>query len=477
LLSVTPLLDYLSEVKGSLLAIAVVLLAAGCDREPELKLGSLPASVRAPAPSSLLRIPAGGGKPRLYRIPSLEASTWTAEDKLPPIERTVGADPEQGLVFTLDRKRNLVVLDLETRRARPYLEQVRGATVGPDGALYSVDTGSTVTQLVRRAPVRFRQKLQGSPAELHATMTGALLARVGEHAAVLEVLGSDQPPVSTPLPSDRIAASFYGDLVAVASDTGVVVYETQGKRPPTTIPVPGGKAEAVLFSPSGHRLYILPHHDQLLVVDRYSRTRLLEIDLPGQAKGLRGDRFGQWLLVQPLGGDSAWVVDIGRGRLRGVVPARWSRDLPAVASPNTLLVRRGKDVVAVDLGAEGFPETGRIEGGAEDTWLPLAWRPARDAEGDIRADSAALAAAADSGTGRPTVYLQVSSSQNPAWARELAQRLQAAGLPASVLPPARGDEAHRVVLGPYPTREQAEETGRRIGMPSFIVSAQDAPDR
>jgi cell division septation protein DedD len=71
----------------------------------------------------------------------------------------------------------------------------------------------------------------------------------------------------------------------------------------------------------------------------------------------------------------------------------------------------------------------------------------------------------------------VSSSQNPAWASELAQKLQAAGLPASVLPPTRGDEAHRVVLGPYATREQAEETGRRIGMPSFIVSAQDAPDR
>jgi len=75
------------------------------------------------------------------------------------------------------------------------------------------------------------------------------------------------------------------------------------------------------------------------------------------------------------------------------------------------------------------------------------------------------------------VYLQVSSSQNPAWATELADKLRAAGLPASVLAPTRGDEAHRVVLGPYATREQAEETGRKIGMPSFIVSAQDAPER
>jgi cell division septation protein DedD len=93
----------------------------------------------------------------------------------------------------------------------------------------------------------------------------------------------------------------------------------------------------------------------------------------------------------------------------------------------------------------------------------------------VSADSAAVAEA-DSGSAA-SVYLQVSSSQNPAWANELAEKLRAAGLPASVLAPTRGDEAHRVVLGPYATREQAEETGRKIGMPSFIVSGQDAPDR
>jgi cell division protein FtsN len=48
-------------------------------------------------------------------------------------------------------------------------------------------------------------------------------------------------------------------------------------------------------------------------------------------------------------------------------------------------------------------------------------------------------------------------------------------LPASVLTPKRKDEAYRVVLGPYPTREQAEDTGRKLGMPSFIVATQDQP--
>jgi len=457
-------------------AAGLLLLAAACGRdEPRLALDHLPASARGPAPSSVLRLPGEGGIARLYRIPSLDPSSWTAEDPLPAVDRIVGADPEQGVVFALDTKRNLVTLDLETRRVRTYLDQVRSATMGPDGALYAVDTGSTVTQMVRRAPIRFRSKLQGSPKELHATMTGALLARVGDKAPVLEVLGPDQAPVSTTLPSEDMAPSFYGDLVAVATDTAVVIYETQGKRPPRSIHLSGHPRD-VLFSPSGHRLYVAQDDDKLLVFDRYGGAQLAAIDLPGPARSLRGDRFGQWLLVRPAAGDTAWVIDIGKGRFAGPVAATWGPDLPAVASPSTLLVRRRKDVLALDLAAKGFPETGRVKDGAADEWLPVAWRPARDVQSDVSADSAALAGA-DSGQGPASVYLQVSSSQNPAWASELADKLRAAGLPASVLAPTRGDEAHRVVLGPYATREQAEETGRKIGMPSFIVAGQDAPDR
>jgi hypothetical protein len=196
------------------------------------------------------------------------------------------------------------------------------------------------------------------------------------------------------------------------------------------------------------------------VLDRVSGGELMEIDLPGPAVGLGGDLYGQWILVRPATGDSAWVVDVGKGLHVGTAEVEWDEDLPVVVSPSTLLTRRGKDLVALDLGRKGFPVRGRIEGGAGDAWLPIA----------------ALAAAADSAAGQAaSVYLQVSSSQNPAWADELSQKLKAAGLPASVLKPARSDEAYRVVLGPYATREQAEETGRGIGMPSFVVTTQASP--
>jgi len=298
------------------------MLLAACLHEPEhLSLDKLPASTRAPAPSSLLRFPGAGGAAALYRVPSLNPSSWKAEDKLPPVQRIVGADPEQGVVFSLDRQRNLITLDLETRRVRPYLDGVRAATMGPDGALYAVDTGSAVTQMVRRAPVRFRSKLQGNPQELYATMTGALLARVGDKAPVLEVLGSDQAPVTTTLPSERFAPTFYGDLIAVATDTAVILYQTQGKNAPMSIHR-AGHPLAVVFFPSGHRLYIAQEEHQLLVLDRYSGERLESIALPGPAKALRNDRFGQWLLVLPESGDSVWVIDVGRCRLAGTVATK-----------------------------------------------------------------------------------------------------------------------------------------------------------
>jgi len=453
---------------------ALLLASAACSGKADLDTGNLPASSRSVASVSVIRIPREGGLARLYRVPALDSAAWKLTERLPPVERTIGADPEQGLVFVLDRKNNVVAVDLDTRRIRTFLENVRYATLGPDGALYAVDTGSAVVQLVRRTPVRFRSKLQGKPAELHGTMDGALLARLAGNRPALEFLGSDQAPTSIPVPDGDLASSFIGDEVAVAADSAVILYTPNQKSKPRVIPIEGD-ARAVLFSPSGHRLYVARAAAPLLILDRFEGTKLREIELPGPAKGLRGDLYGSWLLVQPESADSVWVIDIGTGKYLGAAAARWSDDLPAVAPPHTLLVRRGSDVVALDLGQKGFAEVGRVQGGAGDFWLPLNWHPPQEGEIPVEADSSDTSA--DSASGRPTVYLQVSSSQNPTWATELSEKLRAAGLPAAVLTPRRADEAYRVVLGPYATREQAEETGRKLGMPSFIVTAQDQPAR
>ncbi len=458
-------------IRPTLLGTAALSFVFACGGSSDLATGSLPATSRSMPSVTVLRIPREGGLARLYRVPGLDSAAWKLAERLPPVDRLIGADAEQGLVFVLDRKNNVVAVDLDTRRVRTFLENIRYATLGPDGALYAVDTGSAVTQLVRRTPVRFRSKLQGKPAELYGTTDGALIAHLAGSQPALEYLGSDQAPTSRAVPEGQLTSTFLGDLVAVAADTAVVLYPPESKSEHRSIPI-AGDARAVLFSPSGHRLYVARAAAPLLVLDRFEGTRLREIELPGPARSLRGDIYGNWLLVRPENGDSVWVVDVGTGKYLGATAARWGEDLPAVAPPHTLLVRRGNDLVALDLASTGFTQTGRVEGGATDYWLPLAWHPANETEIPIESDSSATASA-DTGPGRPNVYLQVSSSQNPTWASELSEKLRAAGLPASVLTPKRSEDAYRVVLGPYATREQAEQTSRTLGMPSFIVTAQD----
>jgi hypothetical protein len=455
-------------IAGAVLA----LVACGGTERPATRLPDAP---RAALLASVLRVPVGGGQARLYRVPGLTESAWKQADKLPPVKRLVGTDLEQGAVYALDAKNNLIGLDLDSRRTRSVLSQVRDATVGPDGALYAVDSGAVVTQIVRRTPVRFRTKLVGATRGLFGTMNGALVTVPAADRAEAMSLTSDQAQGRAALPGGAAAATYLGDLVAVAADSAVILYEPQAKQPVRVLPVSGG-ARAVAFSPSGHRLYVARGKGDIQAFDRFSSDALESIQLPGPARELRGDLYGDWLLARPEKGDSVWVVDAASSRLAGAVATKWGPDLPAVAGGRTLLVRNGADVRAFDLGASGLPATGAVAGGAADLWLPLAWLPAEEQRRELAAAGEPDSGAAPADTAaRPAIYLQVSSSQNPAWADELAGKLKAAGLPASVLQPKSGEEAYRVVLGPYATREQAEATGKSLGMPSFVITPQDQP--
>ena len=71
--------------------------------------------------------------------------------------------------------------------------------------------------------------------------------------------------------------------------------------------------------------------------------------------------------------------------------------------------------------------------------------------------------------------MQVSSTSNQPWADKLARDLVVAGLRATVLAPVGPDEMFRVVIGPYASRDEAEETGRKLGMPYWIFTRDAAP--
>ena len=255
---------------------------------------------------------------------------------------------------------------------------------------------------MRRTPVRFRSKLQGKPAELYGTTGWGLVAHLAGRPAGIGVSGPGSGPnLRRRSPKGQLTSTFLGDLVAVAADTAVVLYPPRAASPSIrSIPI-AGDARAVLFSPSGHRLYVARAAAPLLVLDRFEGTRLHEIELPGPARELRGDIYGSWLLVRPEKGDSVWVIDVGTGKYLGGHRRSLERRPPRRrAAPHPAGAARNRSR-GLDLAATGFTQAGRVEGGAAD--LLVAARLAsgeRDRDSHSRPIHRPLASA-DTGPGRP----------------------------------------------------------------------------
>jgi len=180
---------------------------------------------------------------------------------------------------------------------------------------------------------------------------------------------------------------------------------------------------------------------------------------------LRVDPYGRLLLVRPARGDSIWVVDAATNRYTATVDGSWSWDLPTVAPDGSVLTRQGADLIA--LAGETLTPASRVRGTPTDRWLAVAWDP----RGPVIELGDQASQAPDSGS---VLYVQVSFSLNEAWAQDFAQNLKRAGLNASVLPPSTPDEGYRVVLGPYPTREAADDAGRKLGRSFWVFSRDQA---
>jgi hypothetical protein len=411
-------------------------------------------------PGVAIRLPAKGGTPQLYRLPRLTAVEGVLRGKLPPVERVVGLDPESEFLFVSTAKRELLALDLGSGRVDTVATGVAQAALGPDGTVYAVDTTRRVISLSRRTRFAWPRPLTALPREVFGAADQHLVGVIPQDQ--LLVAAADQPPTVLPIAAGGdVAATRWGDLVAVASDTGVTFYDPLGRRAPSFVRLPDAP-RALAFSPSGHRIYLARRSvPGLAVVDRFERRELDGVALPGPAAALRLDPLGRWLLARPAVGDSAWIVDLPIKQHTGIVPTQWQTDLPAISPDGVLIYRRRNDVLAVR--PDSLTEVGKVERGAADLWILTTWLP--------RGVPASVASAARSDTAAGTegpLYVQVSTSQNPEWSGHLADDLSRAGMAARVLPPQNPDDGYRVVLGPFTTRAQAEATGRRLGRPFWI---------
>jgi hypothetical protein len=426
---------------------------------------------------SLLRFPRDGGPVQAYHPDSLAQPSWTTSVPVPAVRKVLGVNLDERLAWVVDAKENLIAVDLESRGVRQQLTGVTFAAMGPDGSLYLADDDWRVVHFVRRTPVSFQEALPAAPRAFFGAQNDLLVAVTGGRTPQLITANAEQGLNLVEIPAGQTAATYWGDLVAVATDTAVVLYETSGRHSVTSIRTQQAAREAV-FSPSGHRLYLAEEDDEVLVYDRFSLKELARISLPGIPRAIRVDASGRWMLARATTADSIWIVDLATHRLAAATPGEWAADLPLVAGASTLVVRQGKDVTTWDLRQVPPALQGSREGAGEDIWMAVAWVPQDRMQAAVAAAESATVAqdsllVADSAVARTVdstdIYLQVSLSQNSEWAAQLANQLKADGFPASVLQPTQPEEGYRVVIGPFATRELAEEGGKKLGRSYFII--------
>jgi len=309
--------------------------AAGSSQQQSPQLVSQ-LQILARSPGVAIRLPAKGGTPQLYRLPRLTPVEGVLKGKLPPVERVIGLDPESEFLFVTTGKHDLLALDLGSGRVDTVGTNIKQAALGPDGTLYAVDSSRHVISLSRRTRFTWPQTLTALPRDLFGAADQHLVGVIQQDR--LLVAAADQPPTVRPIAAGGdVAATRWGDLVAVASDSGVTFYDPLGRRDPAFVKL-ADAPRALAFSPSGHRIYVARRNmPGLAVLDRYERKELDGVALPGSVAALRLDPLGRWLLARPAVGDSAWIVDLPIKRHTGIVPTQWKSDLPAISPDGRLI--------------------------------------------------------------------------------------------------------------------------------------------
>lgn len=280
-----------------------------------------------------------------------------------------------------------------------------------------------------------------------------------------------------------------GDRLYLASGAEMLSLTGRDLEPLPTL-VFDRPIRAIAATPSGDRVFVVQEGSrEIAVVDRYREDVTTRIELPAEVRDLRVDPLGRYLLARPAAGDSSWIVALATGAVRGSVRSTWLADLPYVAPDGSIVLAAGNDVLVVD--GESLRTVRTVAGGARDFWYPFLWdgfRPrAADAPPEpepergpapdpVLEDSMpalpepavvdTTQPAPDTTAARPAPGFIVSFAAllSEESARELASQIVVEGRTAHVVATDRaGTTIYRVLLGPYPTREEAERVGRASG--------------
>lgn len=486
----------------TLIAAALVLAVAACGRADR---ADVPAShgatsgiaYRGPDPL-ILRIPRKGGTPRVYAYPNVDSLVWTASEGAPAPQRILGFDETAGAITFDDSRGRPGWLDLRLGAVTIASRNRLNAPVGVDGpAVFGITAKHAV---VRYTPDGTWTLVTPAPASAvfpQGDGSVLILGGKGDKAAAWRARPPETELSDTvSLPSlGRPVRTQLGDRLYLLGDKQLLGIDT--RRFTLLDPVPlDHRVNALVATPSGDRLFAAyDESPEVGIFDRYRGGFVGNITLPAPAIELRMDPVGRYLLARAEHGDSAWVVALGTGQVIGAVHTEWRVDLPFVAPDGGVALAQGKNVVFVD-GAT-LHEMKRVAGGTSDYWYPFMWDGFRP-RAAVLDQSAPLAnpdsMPADTTTPADTTAAPVDSQAAPVApppttapaatqgftvsfaallsqdaAKQKAGQIRVEGRTARVVSAARENATiYRVVLGPYPTREEAERVGRASGQ-SFWV--------
>ncbi len=408
------------------------------------------------------RLPAEGGDARLYHLPGVNEESWRFDWGDYAAARVVGFSATDDVIYSLTDNQVLVVLDLETGRTREVDSTVVLAVIDAAERVIVARSDGSIGLVESRA-VSTLDSGAVVPTALWGGVNGRVLALVEQDSLrELWVLQRENDTSRQPVPRGAMTISMWGDVAAIAVDSGLVTFipgdatsvQFVPLEPPPTL---------VTFSPSGHQIHLVLGDRILTTLTRFDLEEIRRITLPGAATALRPDPTGRKLLIKQESEGLVWVANLDRYRLRSTASS-WDADLPLIVKSGETIARRGDSLVV--LAPDSLVVLGATTASPADRWVVATW------EAQQPAHQLANTSAADQRLTGLVFYVQVSSSRNPVWAEDFASRLRVAGMTALVLQPDELDELYHVVLGPYTSRQEAETVGRSIGLPFWILTRQ-----
>ncbi len=422
----------------------------------------------------------------MYAYPRPDSVIWRSAD-VPAPARVLAFDDEAGTIAYITTKGAPARLDFRQGGASQLSRAKLTGLASADGStIFAITSDGGVDRLGPAGAWHFKPPVPARAVFPQSDGTVLVLGERGGGSVVWRV----RPPGTHILDSvtigkvDRTLRTQVGDRLYLGSGRTLTGVRTRTMQPTSTITFEE-PIEVLAATPSGDRVFVVTTSGtKVQIVDRYRDAVVGAIELGWHASDLRVDALGRYLLARPEGTDSAAVIALGTNRQVGVVATGWRSDLPYVGSDGSVALAQGKDVVMVD--AETLRPGARIADGAADIWYPFQWTGfrARDARLDSPVsfapppqDSAAMAdtvvVGSDSAVMPPAPAVDSTPRRTQVWtvsfaallvqdrARELAAEIRVNGENARVVTATRnGAAVYRVVMGPYPTREDAERVGR-----------------